>query len=69
MRRPLPPERDLLKRAAVARAMTEVEDGIVVPLDSGSTAAVAVEALAVRTTNCLCDTTSAATPGRQRNNV
>jgi ribose 5-phosphate isomerase len=39
MRPPLPPERDLLKRAAVARAMTEVEDGMVIRLGSGSIAA------------------------------
>jgi ribose 5-phosphate isomerase A len=55
MRSPLPSERDLLKRAAAARAVTEVEDEMVVRLASGSTAAFAVETLAVRTAKDLCD--------------
>ena len=45
---PLPSERDLPKRAAAARAVTEVEDGMVLGLGSGSTAAFAIEALAAR---------------------
>ncbi len=39
---------DGLKRAAASRAVEEVEDGMVVGLGSGSTAAFAVEALAAR---------------------
>jgi ribose 5-phosphate isomerase A len=45
---PLPSERDPPKRAAAARAVTEVEDGMVLGLGSGSTAAFAIEALAAR---------------------
>jgi ribose 5-phosphate isomerase A len=41
-------ERDRLKRAAAARAVEEVEDGMVVGLGSGSTASFAIEALAAR---------------------
>jgi ribose 5-phosphate isomerase A len=41
-------KQDGLKRAAAARAVEEVEDGMVVGLGSGSTAAFAVEALAGR---------------------
>ena len=41
-------EQDGQKRAAAARAVEEVEDGMVVGLGSGSTAAFAVEALAAR---------------------
>ena len=41
------------KRAATARAVTEVEDGMVLGLGSGSTAALAVEALAARIAKCL----------------
>jgi ribose 5-phosphate isomerase A len=41
-------EQDGPKRAAAARAVEEVEDGMVLGLGSGSTAAFAVEALAVR---------------------
>ncbi len=48
MTRPLPWERDALKRAAAERAVSEVEDGMVLGLGSGSTAAFAVEALAAR---------------------
>jgi ribose 5-phosphate isomerase A len=48
MRPPLRSERNPLKRAAAARAVTEVEDGMVLGLGSGSTAAFAVEALAAR---------------------
>ena len=48
MRPPLPSERDPLKRAAAARAVTEVEDGMILGLGSGSTAAFAIEALAAR---------------------
>jgi ribose 5-phosphate isomerase A len=43
-----PSEQDGQKRAAAARAVEEVEDGMVVGLGSGSTAAFAVEALAAR---------------------
>jgi ribose 5-phosphate isomerase A len=42
------PEQDHLKRLAAAAAVAEVEDGMVVGLGSGSTAAFAVEALAAR---------------------
>jgi ribose 5-phosphate isomerase A len=45
---PLPSERDQPRRAAAARAVEEVEDGMVVGLGSGSTAAFALEALATR---------------------
>ncbi|CAN5435747.1 ribose-5-phosphate isomerase RpiA [soil metagenome] len=41
-------EREALKRAAAARAVEEVEDGMVVGLGSGSTAEIAVELLAAR---------------------
>jgi ribose 5-phosphate isomerase A len=41
-------ERDALKRAAALRAVAEVEDGMVVGLGTGSTAAFVVEALAAR---------------------
>jgi ribose 5-phosphate isomerase A len=41
-------EQDGQKRAAAARAIEEVEDGMVLGLGSGSTAAFAVEALAAR---------------------
>lgn len=41
-------EQDGQKRAAAARAVAEVEDGMVLGLGSGSTAAFAVEALATR---------------------
>ena len=41
-------EQDMQKRAAAARAVEDVEDGMVVGLGSGSTAAFAVEALAAR---------------------
>ncbi|MEO8559032.1 MAG: ribose-5-phosphate isomerase RpiA [Rhodospirillales bacterium] len=40
--------RDAMKRAAAIRAAEEIEDGMVVGLGSGTTAAFAVEALAVR---------------------
>ena len=46
-------EQDGQKRAAAARAVEEVEDGMVVGLGSGSTAAFAVEALAARIANGL----------------
>jgi ribose 5-phosphate isomerase A len=42
-------DQDGLKRAAAVRAVDEVEDGMVVGLGSGSTAAFAIEALAART--------------------
>jgi ribose 5-phosphate isomerase A len=42
------PEQDHLKRLAAAAAVAEVEDGMVLGLGSGSTAAFAVEALAAR---------------------
>jgi ribose 5-phosphate isomerase A len=42
------PEQDRLKRLAAAAAIAEVEDGMVLGLGSGSTAAFAVEALAAR---------------------
>jgi ribose 5-phosphate isomerase A len=45
---PLSSASDGPKRAAAARAVEEVEDGMVVGLGSGSTAAFAVEALAAR---------------------
>ena len=41
-------EQDGEKRAAAARAVAEVEDGMVLGLGSGSTAAFAVEAVAAR---------------------
>ena len=41
-------EQDGQKRAAAARAVAEVEDGMVLGLGSGSTAAFAVEAVAAR---------------------
>jgi ribose 5-phosphate isomerase A len=41
-------DRDGLKRAAAERAVEFVEDGMVLGLGSGSTAAFAIEALAVR---------------------
>jgi len=41
-------EQDCEKRAAAARAVEEVEDGMVLGLGSGSTAAFAVEAVAAR---------------------
>ena len=41
-------ERETLKRAAAARAIEEIEDGMVVGLGSGSTAEIAVELLAAR---------------------
>jgi ribose 5-phosphate isomerase A len=44
----LSPDRDELKRAAGARAVEAIEDGMIVGLGSGSTAAFAVEALAAR---------------------
>lgn len=44
----VPPERDVLKRAAAERAVAQVEDGMVLGLGSGSTAAFAIEALAAR---------------------
>ena len=46
-------EQDGQKRAAAARAVAEVEDGMVLGLGSGSTAAFAVEALAARIANGL----------------
>jgi ribose 5-phosphate isomerase A len=42
------PEQDHLKRLAAAAAVAEVEDGMVLGLGSGSTAAFAVEALGAR---------------------
>lgn len=44
---------DALKRAAAARAVAEIEDGMIVGLGSGSTAEFAVEALAARITQGL----------------
>jgi ribose 5-phosphate isomerase A len=41
-------DREALKRAAAARAIGEIEDGMVVGLGSGSTAEIAVELLAAR---------------------
>ena len=43
-----PQDRDALKRAAAARAVQEVENGMVVGIGSGSTAAFAIAALAER---------------------
>ncbi|MGD0076985.1 MAG: ribose-5-phosphate isomerase RpiA [Candidatus Binataceae bacterium] len=48
MRPPPPSELDPLKRAAAARGVEGVENGMVLGLGSGSTAAFAIEALAVR---------------------
>ena len=48
MSRTSKPEQDHLKRLAAAAAIAEVEDGMVLGLGSGSTAAFAVEALAAR---------------------
>lgn len=42
------PDRDNMKRAAAVRAVAEIEDGMVLGLGTGSTAAFAIEALAVR---------------------
>jgi ribose 5-phosphate isomerase A len=42
------PDRDSMKRAAAVRAVAEVEDGMVLGLGTGSTAAFAIEALAAR---------------------
>jgi ribose 5-phosphate isomerase A len=44
----VPPEQDKLKRIAAARAVEEVEDGMVIGLGSGSTAGFAIEALGAR---------------------
>lgn len=41
-------DRDAMKRAAAARAIDEIKDGMVVGLGSGSTAEIAVELLAAR---------------------
>ncbi len=46
-------DRDRLKRAAALRAIEEVEDGMVLGLGTGSTAAFVVEALAARVANGL----------------
>ena len=48
MSRTSKPEQDRLKRLAAVAAIAEVEDGMVLGLGSGSTAALAVEALAAR---------------------
>lgn len=48
MSRTSKPEQDHLKRLAAVAAVAEVEDGMVLGLGSGSTAAFAVEALAAR---------------------
>jgi ribose 5-phosphate isomerase A len=48
MTRTQPRERDALKRAAAAQAVATVEDGMVLGLGSGSTAAFAIAALARR---------------------
>src|SRR5438270_12756844 len=42
------PNRDELKRAAAMRAIEEVDDGMIVGLGTGSTAAFVVEGLAAR---------------------
>jgi ribose 5-phosphate isomerase A len=47
------PEQDRLKRLAAEAAVAEVEDGMVLGLGSGSTAAFAVEDLAARVAKCL----------------
>jgi ribose 5-phosphate isomerase A len=47
------PEQDRLKRLAAVAAIAEVEDGMVLGLGSGSTAAFALEALAARVTKGL----------------
>ena len=54
-------DREALKRAAAARAIEEIEDGMVVGLGTGSTAAWFVKALAVRGLNLTCVATSQAT--------
>ena len=51
---PLPSGQNGQKRLAAARAVEEVEDGMVVGLGSGSTAELAVEFLAVRVAKGLC---------------
>lgn len=48
MTRPAPPDRNALKRAAAEAAVAEVEDGMVLGLGSGSSAAFAIAALAAR---------------------
>ena len=48
MTSPSTSDRDGLKRAAAARAVTEVEDGMVIGLGSGSTASFAIAAVAER---------------------
>jgi hypothetical protein len=45
---PLSSKQDRSKRMAAARAIEEVEDGMILGLGSGSTAAFAIEALAAR---------------------
>jgi ribose 5-phosphate isomerase A len=45
---PTPAEREAMKRAAAERAVADVADGMVLGLGSGSTAALAIEALAMR---------------------
>jgi ribose 5-phosphate isomerase A len=46
-------DRDVMKRAAALKAVEQVEDGMVLGLGSGSTAAFAVEAVAARIANGL----------------
>jgi ribose 5-phosphate isomerase A len=41
-------DREAMKRAAASRAVEEIEDGMILGLGSGSTAALAIEALAAR---------------------
>ena len=48
MRGAVAAQRDALKRAAAEQAVAQVEDGMVLGLGSGSTAAFAIEALAAR---------------------
>jgi ribose 5-phosphate isomerase A len=60
-------DRDALKRAAAARAIEEIEDGMVVGLGSGSTAEIAVELLAARRPRIVCVPTSERTAQLARN--
>jgi ribose 5-phosphate isomerase A len=60
-------DRDTLKRAAAARAIEEIEDGMVVGLGSGTTAEIAVELLAARHLRIVGVPTSERTAGLARN--
>ncbi|WP_428664810.1 ribose-5-phosphate isomerase RpiA [Reyranella sp.] len=60
-------DREALKRAAAARAIEEIADGMVVGLGSGSTAEIAVELLAARRLQVVCVPTSERTAQLARN--